>query len=233
MFLWVIKPTKKTTTNVQISVVNCKLKYLTLLQILNFKITNYTDKCYIDYHTSIYIHYITWSWYNGFWCFPCDPYFWTELIYSVGRTLLVLIPLLFQLKIGLRDQCEYVNESGKHCSHEKILVLLTSSLCFSMSLTHITFYSEIVFIYNASKLIIHQYACMLVHQRHYWLYLKQEMFIWEWLTCLCCFFFSDIPRIPDTSHPPLESSRYPLRDVGTSLYLYACMFISISVSYWY
>lgn len=184
------------------------------------------------YHTSIL--YITWSWYNGFWCFPCDPYFWTELIYSVGRTLLVLIPLLFKIMIGLRDQCEFVNESGKHCSHEKILILLTSSLCFPMSLTHISLWKFLfTMLCSTSKLILHQYACMLVHQRHYWLYLKQEMLMWEWVTCLCCFFFSDIPRIPDTSHPPLESSRYPLREVGTSLYLYVCIFLSISGSYLY
>lgn len=29
----------------------------------------------------------------------------------------------------------------------------------------------------------------------------------EW-RLLCCFSSSDIPRIPDSSHPPLESSRY-------------------------
>lgn len=43
-----------------------------------------------------------------------------------------------------------------------------------------------------------------------------------------CSLFSDIPRIPDTSHPPLESSRYLLWDVGTSLCflcLYDCFWV--------
>lgn len=45
---------------------------------------------------------------------------------------------------------------------------------------------------------------------------------------LCCFFSSDIPRIPDTSHPPLESSRYLLWDVGASLYLYVCLYLCLA-----
>lgn len=41
----------------------------------------------------------------------------------------------------------------------------------------------------------------------------------EW-RILCCFSSSDIPRIPDTSHPPLESSRY----THTSLFVFVLPF---------
>lgn len=46
---------------------------------------------------------------------------------------------------------------------------------------------------------------------------KTEKGLCEIDWCLCCLFLSDIPRIPDTSHPPLESSRY-------LIYLYICLY---------
>lgn len=39
-----------------------------------------------------------------------------------------------------------------------------------------------------------------------------------WLTFHCRLFFSDIPRIPDTSHPPLESSKFLPSDVSVGLF---------------
>lgn len=48
------------------------------------------------------------------------------------------------------------------------------------------------------------------------------------------FVFSDIPRIPDTSHPPLESSRYLLLDVWSLfLYLIYFCFIVFAIFHWF
>lgn len=107
------------------------------------------------------------------------------------------------------------------------MAVLISSLCCSMFLWFFWFF-KITFTYSVTSfqyttttsVCMYGYASrplltMLNSER------RQQDGDWHGL-----FFFSDIPRIPDTSHPPLESSKFLLWDVGTYIHSYLFKIVS-------
>lgn len=115
-----------------------------------------------------------------------------------------------------------LSESGKHCSHEKKTYGCTHIFPLLLHVFVIFWFFKITFTYSVTSFqyttttSVCMYGCasrplltMLNSER------RQHDGDWRGL-----FFFSDIPRIPDTSHPPLESSKFLLWDVGTYIYSY-------------
>lgn len=128
-----------------------------------------------------------------------------------------------------------LSESGKHCSHGKSFALLTSPFASPFFLTTWSFNLniQITFVYSAAFSLRGNY-CLNMHARLCVTFTSNILSLTSvpvqlWLMCFCGFSFSDIPRIPDTSHPPLESSRYLLWHVETALCLFVTYVCRISV----
>lgn len=184
---------------------------------LKFKMVNYADKCCTDYHAFFIRHEagavdsgVSHGTLTVIAVVVMDKKrWWCGQNWAIGSHPLLL---LFQMIIGwLIENCLY--ESGKHCSHEKNLALLTPSLCFSM------FFKPHNFLKTSNNLYL---QCYLLLVNYYYIYMhvclcikSTTNFVWTsqmpvWVTQMVFAvpFSSDIPRIPDTSHPPLESSKY-------------------------
>lgn len=93
------------------------------------------------------------------------------------------------------------NKSVKQSSHERSMPHLPSAASCCLTTWRVSSGHQNYSDYSNASLCLNAAACVFTS----FLMLFRPA---PWLTFHCCLLFSDIPRIPDTSHPPLESSKF-------------------------